>query len=193
MKIRCVSLKKKERQDMYSSVRNYSDADYLPYIKDEKIIAIDPGKAGGITVYSVTRKKVVGLVTMPETPMDLYGFLKKWFNNSRCYLEKVGGIPGMGASSMFNFGKGFGHLEMCLLVLKIPTTEVTPQKWQKVLQLGTKSGQPDRVWKLKLKTRAQQMFPTVEKDFNIKTQGDWLSVADSLLIAEYARITEGVK
>lgn len=179
-----------ESQGTYS-VRNCNDVNYVAYAKDEKIIAIDPGKVGGIVVYSVTRKKVVSVVIMPETPMDLYNYLKKWLCNSRCYLEKVGGLPGMGGSAMFNFGKGFGHLEMALLTLKIPTTEVTPQKWQKALQLGTKGNRSTNEWKLKLKGRAQQLFPTVEKEFTIKTQGDWLSVSDALLIAEYARINEG--
>lgn len=166
-------------------------SDWIKYLKDKKLIAIDPGKAGGIAVYSLDRGEVVDLVSMPETPQDLWEFIKHYQNNSRCYLEKVGGIPGQGGvSSMFNFGKGFGWIEMALIANKIPTTEVTPQKWQKELQLGSKGKKSTLEWKTKLKQRAQQLWPTVEKQFNLKFKKDWLAVSDALLILEYARITE---
>ena len=163
---------------------------WIKHIKDKKIIAIDPGKNGGLAVYSIDEDKVIDLVTMPETASDLYEFIKKYKMHARCYIERVGGIPGMGASAMFNFGKGFGHLEMALIVCNIPTTEVTPQKWQKELQLGNKGKQSTNEWKVKLKNRAQQIFPTVEKEFGLKTKKEWLSVSDALLILEYARKQE---
>ena len=84
---------------------------------------------------------------------------------------------------MFNFGKGFGHLEMALLCRRIPTMEVTPQKWQKALQLGTKGNKSNTEWKNKLKARAQQLFPNVPMT---------LAVADALLLLEYSKITERV-
>ena len=65
-------------------------SDWIKYLKDKKLIAIDPGKAGGIAVYSLDRGEVVDLVSMPETPQDLWEFIKHYQNNSRCYLEKVG-------------------------------------------------------------------------------------------------------
>ena len=157
---------------------------WIKHIKDKKLIAIDPGKNGGIAVYSVDKDKLLEVVKMPDTPQDLLLFLSKYQVNSKCYLEKVGGIPGQGgASSMFNFGKGFGHLEMALLCRRIPTMEVTPQKWQKALQLGTKGNKSNTEWKNKLKARAQQLFPNVPMT---------LSVADALLILEYSKITERV-
>lgn len=163
---------------------------WVKHIKDRKIIAIDPGQKGGIAVYSCDAKEVISLVKMPESPQDLYNHLKKYSTNSRCYLERVGGIPGMGGSAMFNFGKGFGHLEMCLVVLKIPTNEVTPQKWQKNLQLGHKGDKSTNEWKTKLKVRAQQLFPDVEARFGLKNKTAWLNVSDALLILEYARKEE---
>ena len=168
--------------------------EWIKYINDDKIIAIDPGKAGGLAVYSLVVNKVISLLTMPDTPQDLLNFIKKYQKNSRCYLERVGGIPGQGgASSMFNFGKGFGWIEMSLIANKIPTIEVTPQKWQKALQLGGKGKKSTLEWKTKLKQRAQQLYPTVESDFNLKFKKDWLAVSDALLILEYARINENKK
>ena len=164
---------------------------WTEYINDNKLIAIDPGKAGGIVVYSVDRGEIIDLVSMPETPQDLLHFIRQYQKNSRAYLEHVGGIPGQGgASSMFNFGKGFGWIEMALLCNRIPTIEVTPQKWQKTLQVGSKGKKSTNEWKTKLKTFAQQLFPNIERKFNLKTKTAWLKVSDSLLIMEYARRQE---
>lgn len=165
---------------------------WIKHIKDRKLIAIDPGKNGGIAVYSVDKDKLLEVVKMPDTPQDLLSFLSKYQVNSKCYLEKVGGLPGMGGSSMFNFGKGFGHLEMALLCRRIPTMEVTPQKWQKCLQLGNKGKKTTNEWKTKLKEKAQQLYPTVGADFGLRTKQDWLNVSDALLILEYSKITERV-
>jgi hypothetical protein len=160
------------------------------YFNDEKIIAIDPGKEGGIVVWSKDKGKLLAVQHMPETPRDLLLFLSKFQKNSICYLEKVGGLPGMGGSAMFNFGKGFGHIEMALIARNIPITEVTPQKWQKAMQLGTKGGKSTNEWKTKLKEVAQRIFPKVETEFGLKTKKDWLRVADALLILSYAKNEE---
>lgn len=160
--------------------------EWIKYLKDRKIIAIDPGAQGGIAIFSVDKDRLIEVVKMPDTPQDLLDLISKYQINSKCYIEKVGGIPGQGgASSMFNFGKGFGHLEMALLCRKIPTTEVTPQKWQKALQLGTKGHKSTSQWKNKLKAKAQQLYPKVPKIT--------LAISDALLILEYARITEKYK
>lgn len=172
------------------------DKRWVKYLKDDKIIAIDPGASGGIAVYSVRESRVVEVVAMPDTPLFLLNFLAKWSKGrgrTRCYLEKVGGIPGQGgAASMFNFGRGFGHLEMALISLHIPTVEVTPQKWQKRLQLGSRGKMSANAWKTKLMTRAQQLFPYIQSDFGIKNKTAWMKIADSLLILEYARLEEKI-
>lgn len=167
--------------------------EWTKYIRDNKIIAIDPGQLGGIVVYSVDAKKIIALTSMPETPLALAKFLYRYQCNSRCYLEKVGGIPGMSASAMFNFGQGFGWIEMALLCSKIPTIEVTPQKWQKELQVGHKGKKSTNQWKTALMLIAQRLWPNVGNDFNLKFKKDWLSVSDALLILEYARIKENEK
>lgn len=150
----------------------------VKFFRHKKIIAIDPGNNGGIAVYSVDKGRVIEVVKMPETPQELLRFLRLYCFNSICYLEKVQGLPGMSASSMFNFGKGYGHLEMSLLACKIPTISVTPQKWQKTLQLGNKGNKSTTVWKNKLKAKAEQLFPYVGKIT--------LAVSDALLILQYA-------
>lgn len=147
------------------------------YYKDRLIIGIDPGAAGGIGVYSITQGRLIMAIKMPETPTDLLAFLKLHSLNSKCYLEKVGGIPGNGANAMFNFGRGYGHLEMALLACRISTETVTPQKWQKEFQLGGRGKTMSKTeWKNKLKAKAQQLFPT----FNVT-----LATCDAMLIALY--------
>lgn len=158
--------------------------DRVKFFRHKKIIAIDPGKNGGIAIYSVDVGKVIEVIKMPETPQELLRFLRFYQLNSICYLEKVGGLPGMSPSAMFNFGVGYGHLEMSLLACKIPTISVTPQKWQKVLQLGNKGSKSSTEWKNKLKRKSEQLFPYVGRIT--------LAVSDALLILQYAITQEKI-
>lgn len=151
------------------------------FFKRNKIIAIDPGNNGGITIYSAEDKRVIESIKMPATPQELLNILKIYSFNSVCYLEKVQGLPGMSGGGMFTFGRGYGHLEMALLCCKIPTVSVTPQKWQKELQLGNRGNKSTTEWKNKLKAKAEQLFPYLKIT---------LAVSDSLLILQYAKIKE---
>lgn len=145
-----------------------------------KIMAIDPGVNGGIAVYD-TVAKIATAENMPVPPGDLSECIEV-YKPDVCYLEKVGGMPGQGGSAMFNFGYGFGCLNQCLYDHHIKTITVTPQKWQKALQLGTrKKSQSKTEWKNKLKAKAQQLYPDIKVT---------LKTSDALLILEYARITE---
>ena len=163
------------------------------------IIGIDPGKNGGIVMLNQDGN-VINVEKMPETPKDLYDHLVALVAHAASmasqmeeprvvvYIEKVGGIPGQGASSAFSFGKGCGHLEMALLALKLSTNEVTPQKWQKGYQVGSSSitkstAAEKKEHKLKLKAKAQSLFPSLGKKITNAT-------CDALLIAEYGRKIE---
>lgn len=146
-----------------------------------KIIGIDPGKNGGICILN-QNGEVLTLIKMPATPSDLYSFLAEHSDCNACVLEKVGGMPGNGGSAMFNFGKGYGWLEMALIACKIKTITVTPQKWQKYYQLGSSSSCTHTEWKNKLKAKAQQLFPLQGKKITLVT-------CDAMLIAEYGRNT----
>lgn len=145
----------------------------------ERYIGIDPGKHGGIAVMGADGE-VLDVVKMPETPQDLLDFLEQYKDDSFCILERVGGMPGNGGSAMFNFGKGYGHLQMALLALHIPTEDVTPNKWEKTYQLGSSGKYTKTEWKNRLKAKAQQMFPHLGKKITLAT-------CDALLICEYGR------
>lgn len=145
----------------------------------KKYIGIDPGVHGGIAVLSADGS-VVEVAKMPATPMDLLDFLSRHKDDSFCVLERVGGMPGQGGSAMFNFGKGYGHLQMALLALGIPTNDVTPNKWEKSFQLGSSGKYGKTEWKNRLKAKAQQLFPSLGRKITLAT-------CDALLIAEYGR------
>lgn len=145
----------------------------------KRYIGIDPGKHGGIAVMGADGE-VLEVVKMPETPQDLLDFLEQYKDDSFCTLERVGGMPGNGGSAMFNFGKGYGHLQMALLALHIPTEDVTPNKWEKTYQLGSSGKYTKTEWKNRLKAKAQQMFSHLGKKVTLAT-------CDALLICEYGR------
>ena len=149
------------------------------------VIGIDPGKNGGIAVVYPAGSTIMN---MPDTPAELLSALmteaSDW-DDCVCYLEKVGGMPGNGASAMFTFGREYGHIEMALIAAGIPTITVTPQTWQKYFNVGTisitkSSAAEKREHKHKLKVKAQQLFPEHAKHGNIT-----LKTCDALLIATY--------
>jgi hypothetical protein len=151
------------------------------------IIAIDPGASGGI-VFGASNGLVV--YPMPETETDVVNTIREHIELSRAddvepvvVIEKVGGYaggPGQPGSAMFSFGRGTGILYGCLMYAMVRIVEVTPQKWQKALSLGTRSGMEKRDWKNKLKAEAQRLYPA---------QKVTLKTADALLIYEYAKRT----
>lgn len=140
-------------------------------------IGIDPGTSGGI-VFLNDKGEVYSACKMPDTPLDIANHLSTFdtFNNSICCIERVHGMPGMSGMGMFTFGQNFGHLQMALLLNKIKTYDITPQKWMKHFQLQRKKTDSKTDWKNKLKAKAQQLYPSIKVTLNI---------ADALLIATY--------
>ncbi|MGN1228543.1 MAG: hypothetical protein ACI4T5_02660 [Prevotella sp.] len=144
-------------------------------------IGIDPGLNGGIAVLD-KNGGVESVTKIPETPQDILEYLGEYSGQDCvCVLEDVGhGMPGQSSRATATFARHNGHLEMALLALSIRTEKVTPQKWQKIYQLGSSKGIDKRVWKNKMKAKAQQLFPSLGKRIT-------LSTSDALLLAEYAR------
>lgn len=148
------------------------------------LIAIDPGSSGCICHLKESGETFTH--KMPDTPKDLLELLRsiqmEYVNAKEivptCFMEKVQGLPGMGGSPMFNFGLGYGHLEMALIALEIKTVTTRPQEWQKVFGIGTKGKSSTTEWKNKLKAKCQQIYPHIKVT---------LWNADALLIGEWAR------
>lgn len=143
------------------------------------VIGIDPGLNGGIAVMDASHR-VLEVCNMPETPMDILEFLRKFQQYAPIvYLEDVGkGMPGQSSKATATFARHNGHLEMALLALGIRTVKCTPQKWQKMYQLGKSSDYDKNAWKNRLKAKAQELFPDLGRKVTLKT-------ADALLICLY--------
>ena len=142
-------------------------------------IAIDPGQSGGLAwqdEYGQTQS-----CKMPATEGDVVDMLSSMSISApaTAYVEKVGGFTGQGqpGSAMFNFGRGVGVLHGALLALGVRVIEVTPQKWQGHIGIGTRGTLSKTKWKNKLRAEAQRRFPC-----QIVT----LSTADALRMLEYA-------
>lgn len=151
------------------------------------VLGIDPGKNGGIAVLDMSGN-VVSISKMPETPQDILDYLRKYCgrelfgSEAVCYMEQVGqGMPGQSSKATATFARHCGHLDMALLALGIKTNTVTPNKWEKIYQLGKSGDVPKAVWKNRLKAKAQQLFPKEKIT---------LAVCDAILLAEYGRKQE---
>lgn len=171
------------------------------------LISIDPGVSGGVAC-SINGK--VECWKMPETQPDVLHLLRELNGHCAiaptCYIEDIPKYVGenVPSSTIFVMAQNFGYLLGCLQALGIRTIQVTPQRWQKALNLGTKgtqkappgAGIEERAavkrhnqqakaeWKRKLRAEAQRRFPHLAAT---------LAVADSLLILEFAKMQEGVR
>lgn len=142
-----------------------------------KIIAIDPGAAGGIAASDGVESTCI---SMPETLGDLVDELVSIKANGydTCYLEQVVGfIPMASPGAMFSFGQSFGQIQGVLQALHFRVIEVRPTKWQKELSLGAKKDYPKTKWKNHLKEVAQKLYPHLKVT---------LKTADALLLLHYA-------
>lgn len=144
------------------------------------LIAIDPGKNGGIA--AATDDRFIGCWPMPQTDGDILGLLRELVTDPAytvAVVEQVGGFAGHGqpGSAMFKFGHNFGFFLGVLMTMEVRVELVRPQRWQKALSLGTASSCSSKGdWKRKLKGAAQRLFPGVPVT---------LATADALLLLEY--------
>jgi len=147
------------------------------------IIAIDPGKHGGMAVNALGKTWCAGL---PESDGDRLELLEaEQYAAGReglkavVVLELVGGFIGrrQPGAAMFKFGQGYGFLIGVVMALRMPLFLIRPQQWQKGFGLGTRSAcASDAQWKNKLKEEAQRRFPELKVT---------RATADALLILEY--------
>lgn len=142
------------------------------------LIAVDPGKKGGVAYGSDSPKAV----NMPETPEGLAKLFCVILEGGPpdeevvLVLEQVGGYvggAGQPGSAMFTFGKYYGMVLGVAAALGLRTTLVVPQVWQKKLDIGGRGLLSKPQWKNKLKEKAAELFPTLKPT---------LQTADALLI-----------
>jgi len=127
----------------------------------KRTLGIDVGLNGAIAL--VQDGDLIGVVDMPTVTLDRNGKAKrqvsvpelvdiiKTFDPNEAYVEKVFAMAGQGVTSVFSFGRSLGVVEGVLTTMKIKTTLMTPQTWQKGLGMtGGKDGS---------RARAMELFP----------------------------------
>lgn len=145
------------------------------------IIAVDPGKSGGIAVRCDDGS--VEVYKMPSTEVELVELMNELCEpGAEAYVELVGGYAGSGqpGSAMFTFGWWAGGITFTLLAFEVVPVMVPPQVWTKKLGLPpgtTRTALGRDVWKKALHAEAARRFP----DIAFHRQ-----VADALLILSLA-------
>ncbi len=133
-------------------------------------IGIDPGVSGGMALLR-PQGTTETVAFKHATEKDVYDALCDWPDYAFVVIEKVSASPQMGVVSAFTFGASYGLLRGILMGM-YPFEAVTPQKWQRELGCLTRGN------KNVSKAKAQQLFPSLKITH---------SIADALLLAEYAR------
>jgi crossover junction endodeoxyribonuclease RuvC len=127
----------------------------------KRTLGIDVGLNGAIAL--VVDGELISVVDMPTVTLDRNGKAKrqvsvpelvdiiKQFDPNEAYVEKVFAMAGQGVTSVFSFGRSLGVVEGVLTTMKIKTTLITPQTWQKGIGVtGGKDGS---------RARAMELFP----------------------------------
>lgn len=146
------------------------------------VIGIDPGVSGAIV--AVAAGGIVHVADMPtvavngKQQLDPAGVRAVLVSRdvSHVVIEHVQGVQKSGATSAFNFGRGFGLLEGIVAGLQLPYTLVRPQRWTKDLAVGRDKGEH--------RAMAARLWPASAATFaRVKDDGR----ADAALIAEWFR------
>jgi hypothetical protein len=128
------------------------------------ILAIDPGKSGGL-VWGDGTPTNTQASAMPDTPHDIWSAIEGIHAKQpldAVFMEEVGGyVGGAGSpgSAMFEFGRNFGRLEGVVAALGVRLVMIRPARWQKAVSAGTRGDRTKAEWKRHLKGIAQNLFP----------------------------------
>lgn len=184
-----------------------------------KIIGIDPGLKGGITL--MIDGTIMNMILMPtyeetlktktkkgkfkkKNHIDAHKFADFLFTHkdAKIYMEKVNPFAGMGSVSSTSMAISIGRLEGVMVGMGFTWTYITPGQWQKSLwkesdrvmranpDKKTKQGNTDT--KATSLNTAKRLFPTVNfvpKGCSIPSDG----LYDSALIAEHGHRQEKLK
>lgn len=134
------------------------------------IIGIDPGISGAVAlwddsvqalqVWDMPTLKVRGKSTLNEPELaDILSRLA--FTADHVYIEQVHAMPKQGTVSMFSFGMSYGIVKGILAALDLPTTYVTPQSWQRQMQVPKGGKDSSRSRALQLLPRYASLFSRV--------------------------------
>ena len=154
-----------------------------------RILGIDPGIHGGLSIVEITDGAAPLLVECVDIPVIGSGAkervdaiaLRNWlttYKPQHAYIERAQAMPRQGASSGFKYGRAVGALEAIITCCEIPMTVIEPNAWKKLRQLRGKDKEGGR-------QRALQLFPAQHALLALKR---WHGRAESALIALYGTL-----
>lgn len=160
-------------QKQESTKGKIEKAEYL----ENRYLAIDPGKSGGVAVLDGDS---VVVWNCPPTPAGMADVILDITNASyvdgytlRCVIELVHAFPGDGRSSVFKFGTNYGTWIGILESRRVKYKFVSPRKWQAAYQPLPKI---KKERKNKLKEIAKSFYPKAT-----------LITSDAICLALYAQ------
>ncbi len=145
-----------------------------------KVIAIDPGKSGGLCV---VQDDFIEAKKCPSTVHDMSLLFALAINETppefiRVVLEKVWARPHDGRSSIFTFAGNYGQWEGIIASHEMDIGYVTPQAWMKACGIPKKMTKKDR--KNYIKDLAKKLYPKLGKKVTLAT-------ADAIVLAHYGQ------
>lgn len=174
-------------------------------------IGIDVGKSGGIAVIYGEEIHVYKTPLIAKGEIDI-GEIKKIIVDhiiiggnkdqdltTRCVIEDVHSIFGVGAKSNFQFGRSLGILEGITMSLGISMTKIAPKTWQKEMwqgiqpiQINTGKKTKEGNIKYKVDTKGTSLiackrtYPNVNLLPSERSTKPHDGIVDALLLAGYA-------
>ena len=140
-----------------------------------KILAIDPGAAGGFAYASCGLTHTEPMPDGMAAIVDALRSLHVCYGFTVAYVEQVGSyMPGNSGPSAAKFARHCGHIEAALYALGIPTIQVLPKKWQQAIG-GFPADKAER--KKAIKESMARLYPHLPVT---------LKTADALGILTYA-------
>ena len=143
-------------------------------------IGIDPGAKGGWSIIHENGDVESHIWDDVEFVECIRNLSLTSYKNCKCALEKVGAMPKQGVVSTWHFAQSYGFIIGVLTSFEIPFQIVSPQAWKKSFGLINQD-------KTKSIETAQRLYPGVSFLATNRSRKPSDGMAESLLIAEYAR------
>ena len=138
---------------------------------------IDPGKKGGLSIIFEDG----AIRSVPLTHGSLISYCKAFegATDVRFCIEAVHAMPKQGVRSVFTFGEEYGYIKGVLEAYGVSYQEIPPERWKKEFGLNTDKKKSIEVCKA--------LFPNVNLLATERSKVEHDGMAESLLLAEYAR------
>lgn len=163
-----------------------------------RVLGIDPGLQGAMVLtdgahfeYAFMPLKVEGKnKSVDFQAIHRYFLAWKLMDRELCpshvFLERAVAF-GMGLTGAFNYGRGFGFIEIAIDLAGFPITQASPREWTKVMHEGISA---DLNAKVRSQIAVERLFPQLKGRIPIAITGRSKGkmhegVVDALLIAGY--------